>query len=234
MATTHTSWNPIGLGVLFDVDGVLVDSYEAHFQSWQMLADEQGWSFGRADFARTFGRTSRDIIHDLAHQSSSNVGPITSDMNRQLDERKEAHYRELIRSSFPSMDRADLLLTDLHQAGFAIAVGSSGPRANVQLVLEQIDPGCVVQVAITGDDVTRGKPDPQVFQLAAGRLGLPPHRCIVVEDAPAGIEAARAAKMKCVAVTSTGRTRTEQEAADCVVSTLAEITPALLQELLAR
>ena len=85
---------------------------------------------------------------------------------------------------------------------------------------------------VTGSDVTRGKPDPQVFLLAAGRLGIPPARCAVVEDAPPGIAAAKAAGMTAVGLASTGRTRQSLAAADLVVDALAELTPERIRDLI--
>ncbi|MEX0701116.1 MAG: HAD family phosphatase [Planctomycetales bacterium] len=207
-------------GVIFDVDGVLVDSYEAHFESWKRLGTESGRGYSRADFEWGFGRTSREVIRaqwDGAKMTDAEV--------REIDDRKEAYYRELVRANFPEMPGARRLVRALHKAGFRLAVGSSGPPANVQVVIDRYGLGPYLSAVVHGRDVTRGKPDPQVFQLAAGRLGVPPARCVVVEDAPAGIEAARRAGMKCIGVASTGRTPEQLAAADCIVGSLEELDP---------
>jgi beta-phosphoglucomutase family hydrolase len=186
--------------VIFDMDGVLVDSYQAHFESWKALAAEHGRSFSEEDFARTFGRTSRDIIESL--WGASRIA--AADVER-MDQRKEALYRERVARDFPEMDGASDLIDALREAGFALAVGSSGPPENVDLVLARLGPRHLFDAVVTGRDVSRGKPDPQVFLLAAERLGVVPLRCLVVEDAPAGIEAATRAGMASVALLSTGR-----------------------------
>ena len=144
-----------------------------------------------------------------------------------LSERKEAIYRALVDRSFPAMPGAAELVTALDEAGFALALASSGPPENVELALERLGVRERFDAVVTGRDVERGKPDPQVFLLAAERLGLPPDRCVVVEDAPPGVEAAHAAGMAVVALLSTGRRR--EDFAECrpelVVSSLAELDP---------
>jgi beta-phosphoglucomutase len=213
--------------VIFDVDGVLVDSYHAHFASWQRMAGEQGWTVTEAEFAASFGRTSREIIA----QRWSN-GRLSDEQVAELDDRKEAIYREILRESFPAMDGAARLIVALADSGVAMAVGSSGPPQNVQLVLENVDFGRRIQAVVTGVDVTRGKPDPQVFRFAAERLGVAPARCVVVEDAPAGIAAARAAGMHSVGLVSTGRTAEELQAADLVVTSLQSLSPSTIRQLI--
>jgi beta-phosphoglucomutase len=213
--------------VLFDVDGVLVDSFQAHFRSWLMLAEENGFSFTREDFTSTFGRTSRDIIAALWP-----VDDLDDEQIRSLDDRKEALYREIVADDFPAMDGAVELIDALGEAGFRLAVGSSGPPENVNLVLERLGRAEAFATIITGNDVTRGKPDPHVYQLAADRLKIRPGRCAVIEDAPAGIAAARAAKMAAIGLASTGRTVQELAAADLVVGSLRELSAARISALI--
>jgi beta-phosphoglucomutase len=212
------------IAVIFDVDGVLVDSYRAHFTSWRQLYGELGIDYSEAAFAGDFGRTSRDIL-------CRSLGAETSDARiRQLDQRKESLFRELLRADFPAMDGAVELIEALAADDFAIAVGSSGPPENIALTLEKL--GCVDKVTaiVTGADVKRGKPDPQVFQLAAERLGMPAASCTVIEDAVHGIEAARRAGMTSIALTGTA-TRQQLAAADLAVDSLRELRPAIIRAL---
>lgn len=217
-----------GLGVIFDVDGVLIDSYQAHFESWRQLAAEIGRTCSEAEFVRGFGRTSRENI--VEQWSDRNWTPAEV---RQLDDRKEFLYREIIRQHFPGMPGAAELMRSLYQAGFRIAVGSSGPPENIELVIDRLGVASVITGRITARDVTRGKPDPQVFELAADALGLSPAACCVVEDAPAGIQAAHAAGIVCAGLASTGRTLQDLEQADCVVASLHELNPAKIREVIA-
>ena len=214
--------------VIFDVDGVLVDSYEAHYQSWQRLCRERGLRMTEAQFVATFGRTSREIIRELWGDRCA-----TDQAVAELDARKEELFREILAKDFPAMDGAVELIDQLDAAGFRLALGSSGPPENVDLVLDAL--GCRHRFAavVTGVDVTRGKPDPQVFLLGAERVGVVPARCVVIEDAPAGVTAAHAAGMKCIAVVSTGRVREKLAAAELIVSSLREVNAERVRALIA-
>lgn len=220
--------------VIFDVDGVLVDSYHAHFQSWLALAKETGASFGEREFTATFGRTSREIIREF--WCPRNKSGWTDAEIRMLDDRKEALYRAIVDRDFPAIDGAGELIDALKTDGWRLAVGSSGPPENVALTLKQLSRASAFTAQVTGVDVTRGKPDPQVFQIAAARLDVPPTCCVVIEDAPAGIDAAKAAGMAAVALLSTGRQRSDFDAAgpDLLVASLRELSPPILREMIAR
>jgi beta-phosphoglucomutase len=215
------------LAVIFDMDGVLVDTYHAHYESWLMMAAREELRFTEAEFASVFGRTSREII---AHFWGD--GRFTDAEIAALDAEKEAAFREIIAHDFPAMPGAKELLVDLHKNGFKLAVGSSGPPENVAMVVDRLDAGDLFGATVTGMDVTRGKPDPQVFLLAAKRLGVPPARCVVVEDALPGLQAAHAAGMKAVGLISTGRTREELAEADLLAATLKELSPEIFQRLI--
>jgi beta-phosphoglucomutase len=157
---------PKDYAVIFDVDGVLTDSYAPHYQSWQRMFGEIGVEFTDEQFRATFGRTNRDIFAELY------PGQMDEAESRRLGDRKEELYREIIRESFTPLPGAVELIDALHAAGFKLAVGSSGPPPNVALTLEKLGRAHCFSAAVTGADVERGKPDPQVFQLAARRLSI--------------------------------------------------------------
>ena len=221
--------------VIFDVDGVLVDSYAAHFESWKRLGKETGVTLDEEQFAESFGRRSRDVIRKYwGSQKVSDTSISISDSEvERLDRRKEGLFREILEEDFPGMDGAADLIRGLAKHGFRIAVGSSAPKENVDLVLEHLGVRDCIAAIVTGEDVQRGKPDPQVFLLAAERLGVPPDCCVVIEDAVPGIEAARSAGMKAVALVSTGRDAATLGAAgpDRIVRSLRELSPAVLRGL---
>ena len=214
--------------VIFDMDGVLVDTYRAHYESWRAMARSEGLQFTEEEFARTFGRTSREIIAHFwgAGYSDAEVAA--------LDDRKEAAFRAIIAADFPAMPGVRELLQTLHEERFKLAVGSSGPPENVELVMDRLGRRQWFDVLVTATDVTRGKPDPQVFLIAAERLGIPPERCAVVEDAPPGIAAAVAAGMTAVGLASTGRTRGSLGEAAAVVDSLRELSPEFFRGLIDR
>jgi beta-phosphoglucomutase len=219
--------NPVA--AIFDMDGVLVDTYHAHFRSWLEMAVPEGLRFSEQEFAPTFGRTSREIIAHFWGKDRYDDARIA-----ELDRRKEAAFRRIIAEDFPAMPGAVDLLRSLHKAGFRLAVGSSGPPENVQLVVDKLGARDLLGAIVTGEDVSRGKPDPQVFLLAAERLDVAPARCAVIEDAPAGVAAANAAGMTSVGLLSTGRTPEDLAAAAAVVRSLSEISPSMLRDLIAQ
>jgi beta-phosphoglucomutase len=216
------------LGVIFDVNGVLVDSYQAHFLSWQQLAAEIGRLYLEADFIRGFGRTTRE---NIVEQWTDRTW--TTEEIRQLDDRKEWLFREILRDQFPAMDGAATLIQSLDRAGFGIAVGSSGPPENVDLVLDNLGVSPLIVCRITARQVTHGKPNPQVFQLAAEGLSLAPSMCCVIEDAPVGIQAAHAAGIVCIGLASTGRSHPELQTAEKTVDSLRELTPDIIRQVIA-
>jgi len=187
---------------IFDMDGVLVDTYQAHYRSWLEMARAEGLDFSEEDFRQTFGWTSREVIARLWVGRSLSPARMAA-----MDAEKEAAFRRAIQDNVPLMPGAVELLRSLHAEGFRLAIGSSAPPENVDLVLERTELRDLFQAVVTGADVTCGKPDPQVFQVAAQRLEATPARCVVIEDAPAGLAAAQAAGMACVGLVSTGRTR---------------------------
>lgn len=217
------------LAVIFDVDGVLIDSYAPHYASWREIAAGYGVDYTEAMFATGFGRTSREIV-----AAQWNRADLTAETIREIDDAKEAAYRRIVATDFPAMPGAHDLAAALHAAGFKVAVGSSGPPENVDLAIEKLGLARYLGAKVTGRDVTRGKPDPQVFLIAAEKLGVPPASCAVVEDAPAGVAAAKAAGMACVGFPSTGRTRADVAKADLIIASLSDLSPATFRELIER
>jgi len=204
------------IGVIFDMDGVLVDSAGAHLESWKLMAQEHGLSVTESQVAATFGRQNRDIIPVL-------FGEVSERRLKALGDRKEELYRNLVRGRTPLVEGAADLVRGLADRGAKLAIGSSAPRANIDLVLEAMGLSALFGVVVSGDEVTRGKPDPQVFTMACDRLGIVPARCVVIEDAPAGVTAAKRAGAKGVAVLI-HHERDAFDGADAAVSRLADLT----------
>lgn len=218
------------LCAIFDLDGVLVDSYRAHFASWRDVAAAEGVVITENEFARNFGRTSREIIRSTWPRPDISDGEIAA-----IDLRKEEAFRDIIRRDFPLMDGARELIDELREAGFRVALGSSAPPENVTLALEKLGRH-LFDATVNGMEVDRGKPDPQVFLLAAARAGADPRRSVVIEDARPGIEAAQRAGMASVALLSTGR-REEDFAGlhpDLMIRTLRELSADTLEKVIAR
>ncbi|HVW01435.1 MAG TPA: HAD family phosphatase [Planctomycetaceae bacterium] len=214
------------LAVIFDMDGVLVDSYAAHFQSWRDAVEAEGLQITQEQFARTFGRTSREIIAELWGGDLFTPAKL-----EEFDRRKEAAYREIVAENFPAMDGARELIEALHESGFRLAIGSSGPPENVALALDRLGVARLFDGRVTGKDVQRGKPDPQVFLLAAERIGIPPAGCAVIEDAPVGVTAANRAGMTSIGLATGGRSIEELSHACLAVHSLRELSSARIDDL---
>lgn len=140
-------------------------------------------------------------------------------------------YRELAAGRLQALPGVVPLLESLHAAGFRIALGSSTPWSNIRVVLKAIGVEQWFDAIVSGDDVTHGKPHPEVFLKAAEKIGVPPECCVVIEDAMVGIQAAKAAGMGCLAVATT-HPREKLSEADRVVDTLAGLTAEDLAALL--
>lgn len=214
-------------GVLWDLDGTLVGTAEHHFAAWVEIFGPRGVSLSPEAFLGTFGRRSMDVLRDLVGEH------LTDDDVLQIGAAKESSFRRQILNGdlAPLAGVADWL-SRLHAAGWRQAIASSAPHANIEAVLDRLGLHDAFEVIVGEEDVQRGKPDPQVFLTAAAKLGVSPARAIVVEDAPAGVAAARAAGMRSIGVA--GSHPPEYLDADVVVNSLADLSPDAFEQLLAR
>ena len=203
---------------LFDWDGVIIDSSRHHEESWERLAREQAKPLPEGHFKRGFGMKNEWIIPNLLGWTQD-VGEIS-----RLSLRKEALYREVVAdwgiSALPGV--VDWLQT-LREAGVPCVIGSSTHRLNIVSTLDRLGLSEAFDAIVSAEDVTAGKPDPEVFLLAAQKAGCPADRSVVFEDAHVGIEAARRAGAKVIAVATTNALE-ELGKADLAVASLAELT----------
>ena len=199
--------------VLWDLDGTLVDSAEFHWLSWRDTMAAEGITITYQQFLDSFGQKNASILPGW-------LGAAADDERiRRVGDAKEAEYRRLaVAHGLTPLPGAASWVRRLHAQGWQQAIASSAPRENVGVMLHALALDGMFEVIVSAEDVTRGKPDPQVFLAAADRLGMSPARCIVVEDAAVGVEAARAARMKCIGVN-----RTVVLAADLAVSSLEDL-----------
>jgi len=211
--------------VIWDMDGVIADTAPYHFKAWQQVFKKRGVDFTEADFRRNFGRRNDTIIIDILgeHTSPTEVDNIVRE--------KEESFRNKIRDNIKPLPGAIELMKSLREHGFSIALASSAPIENIQLVLEGLGINDYFQAIVWGREVKEGKPSPQGFLLAAKKLGLAPESCIVIEDAVAGVTAAKRAGMSCLAVTN-AHPRTSLTEAGHVIDSLEEITVDDLERLL--
>jgi beta-phosphoglucomutase len=179
--------------VLWDVDGVIIDSAEQHRQSWHAMAREHGLPFTDEQFWATFGMRNADIIPRV-------FGVREPERVAAMAERKEVLYRELLARAAAPLPGAPELLAALHRAGYRQALGSSAPEENIRLIVRVLGIGPYLEATVSGETVARGKPAPDIFLAAARAVGVAPAHCLVIEDAPAGVAAAHAGGMRCLAV----------------------------------
>ena len=215
--------------LLWDVDGTLVDTAELHFQAWLILARELGKPFTRADFAGTFGWRNPEIIPKLFGQEYDD------EQINLLSDRKEDLYRAEAEKGVALLPGAKRLLDAVIASGGRQAIGSSAPRRNIDLILRITQTAPLFSAIVAMEDTRRGKPDPEVFLLGAKQTGVLPERCIVLEDAPAGIQAAKAGGMRAVGVAFVGHhpaERLQTAGADLVVKSLEEVGVPQLFDLL--
>jgi beta-phosphoglucomutase len=215
---------------IFDHDGVLVDSLDFHQQAWRELGRRTGLNFTEKFIKDTFGMTNFSILRLLLGESESG-----HDLDR-YSLLKEECYRDVARGKIHLMDGVRQLIDGLTARGVKLAIGSSGPRENLALTVTECGLDGRFSAIISLEDITRGKPDPQVFLLAASRTNVNPCRAVVFEDAPVGIQAAKAAGMYAVGVMTTHPAQALADAgADHMVESLIGFdVAALLQQLTAR
>ncbi len=206
----------ITTAVLWDLDGVIIDSTAFHYQAYRRLLNERGRDLDEDYFRRNlFGIRNEEILRTL-------LGPeLSAEDIAALARHKEESYRSLARGKLEPLPGIRALAAQLTAARVAQAIVSSTPRENILLALEAIRLQDNFSAIISGEDVQRGKPDPQPFLLAAARVTAPPAQCVVIEDAPQGIQGGRAAGMRCIGVTNTRPAPALEEAgADLIVASL--------------
>lgn len=208
-------------GIIFDLDGVLVDTVPAHFAAWLRVFTEEGYAFDDAVYQeKVDGKRREDGV------ASVMVG---ADRSRQLAvaERKDRYFIEQIeQDKFRVFEGSLRFLTSCHQAGIKLATASSSK--NVRYILARAKLQEFFSAIVGGDEVSKGKPDPAIFLTAADRLGLDTQSCIVVEDAVSGVEAAKAAHFYCIGV-ERGVPSSRLSRADMVVPDLGDVDLARLR-----
>ena len=213
------------IGAIFDWDGVIIDSSRYHEKSWEQLAKMENKVLPSGYFKKAFGKRNENIIPEVLNwtQKEQEI--------KMLAERKEELYRKiLLERGITPLPGVKSFLEMLRTNQVLCCVGSSTPTLNITTVLTLLNFGQYFQGIIAAEDVTKGKPDPQVFLRAAQKLHLPAEQCVVFEDALVGIQAAKAGGMKVVAVTTTNPSASLTEA-DVVVDRLDELSLTQLEEL---
>ena len=190
---------PVGqMGAIFDWDGVVIDSSSHHEESWERLAAETGFALPPDHFKKGFGMKNAFIIPKLLKWTEA-----PDDVLR-LSLRKEELYRDVVvERGIAPLPGVTGWLDELRRYGIPCAIGSSTERLNIDTILRVLGIGHYFSAIVSADDVSHGKPDPEVFLTAAQRIEREPARCVVFEDALVGIEAAHRGGMKVIGVATT-------------------------------
>ncbi len=187
----------MAVGFLFDNDGVLIDSQDLHWQAWtRLMQEEKDLSFTHEQFVAGFGKRNDLILKEIAPNADEST-------RMRWAMRKEELFRELARGNIQLIPGMEAFLEELKSRKIARIIASSTPPENLRLFLETTPLGRYFDQFISAEEVSRGKPSPEIFVKAAMRLGLEPIDCIVVEDAPAGLKAGKHAHAFVVALATT-------------------------------
>ncbi len=201
---------------LWDMDGVISDSYSFHFDAWQETFARRSVEFTKEDFTRLFGSRNDFIIGSVMGEQlpGKNV--------KSMVQEKEEAFRRKATGRIKSFPGVVALLTALKKGNFKLGLASSAPMENIDLALSELDLARTFDCIVSGQDVSESKPGPQIYLLAAKKLRTTPSDCVVIEDSPLGVKAAKTAGMRCLAVTNTHRRESLQEA-DTVVDSLEDV-----------
>lgn len=184
-------------GVIFDLDGVIVSTDECHYKGWKRLAEDVGLNFTKEDNLRLRGVSRMESLDIILEKSEKTY---SSEEKIDLATRKNDYYLEMLKDITPDdiLPGINSILAELKKRNIKIAIGSSS--RNTPTILKRIGLDDCFDAVADGNDISKGKPDPEVFLIAAKRINLPPADCLVVEDAEAGVSAALNGGMPVLAV----------------------------------
>ena len=211
-------------GVIWDMDGVLIDTADQHYRAWIEVLTDFSIDFPREQFDATFGMNNPALIRLLLSR------PPEPELYEAISERKETLFRHLIQDDAKPMPGVLAWLQHLQDSDYRQSIASSAPQASIDVLVKAMGIRTYFSALVSGIDMP-GKPEPDVFLEAAHLISTPPARCLVIEDAAIGVEGAKRAGMKCIAVTTTLPAH-KLTHADIVVDSLTELPEDAIQRLL--
>jgi beta-phosphoglucomutase family hydrolase len=210
--------------VVWDLDGVIADTAEYHYLAWRDVFKERGMDYSKTDFMPYFGRRHDTIIRAVLGDK------LSPEEFEAITEEKQRNYRRRVGDNIVALPGVIALIKSLHEQGIKQAIASSAVPENIEIILRGLGIEDCFQAIVHGMEVKEGKPSPQIFLLAAKKLGVKPPNCVVIEDAIAGVAAAKRAGMKSVAVTNS-HPKEALKNADLIVDTLEKVGIIDLQRL---
>jgi beta-phosphoglucomutase family hydrolase len=209
--------------IIWDMDGVLVNTGEYHYQAWKQTFDELDVPFSKEQFRETFGMNNSGILEIICGEK------LPPDQEARISEHKEELFREAVKGNAKLLPGVGKALKNFSEWDLSQAIASSAPPKNIEVLVKELEIGKYFDAAVSGFDIP-GKPDPSVFLKTARQLSVESKRCVVIEDAVAGVEGAKKAGMKCIAVTTTN-TPDALSKADLIFDSLEELEQRTLFEL---
>lgn len=209
--------------IIWDMDGVLVNTGEYHYQAWKQTFDELDVPFSKEQFRATFGMNNAGILEIICGKK------LPPDQERRISKHKEELFREAVKGKAKLLPGVENALKIFSEWNLKQAIASSAPPKNIEVLVEELGIGNYFDATVSGFDIP-GKPDPGVFLKAAQQLNVEPEKCAVIEDAVAGVEGAKNAGMKCIAVTTTNTANALSEA-DLIFDSLVELKQRTLFDL---
>lgn len=206
--------------VAFDLDGTLIDNNHYHLLAWQAFYEKRNRKLSLEEYKTSFnGRTNADVVKYVFNDPN-----IQQTLIDQYTREKEELYREIYAPHIQPVKGLIPLLEALQQRNIPMVIATSGILPNIDFMFTHIPIRHFFSNVIYSAHISKGKPDPEIYQLAANKMGLPPENCIAFEDATVGIRSAKAAGMKVVALTTT-HAITELGEADRIITDFSEISP---------
>jgi len=201
--------------ILWDMDGVLVNTGDFHYKAWKKTFDELDVSFSEDQFRVTFGMNNAGILEVICGEK------LPPDQEQRISDRKESLFREAVKGNAKLLPGVESTLKIFSEWNLKQAIASSAPPKNIEVLVQELRIGKYFDAIVSGHDIP-GKPDPAVFLKAAQQIGVSSEKCVVIEDAVAGVEGAKNARMKCVAVTTTN-TAEALSKADLIFDSLVDL-----------
>jgi beta-phosphoglucomutase family hydrolase len=211
--------------IIFDMDGVVADYQIQDFTAWRRIFKEYGFNLSYDKYLSFLGMKGEEII-------GKNINPnIPTEEALKIVNRKEKYFIEEIRKNRPQPTKGlKKLLTTLSRANLKIGLGTSAPSYKTNIVLKILGIKGFFNSIVTADEVCKGKPNPEIYLKVAKKLNVKPKECIVIEDAPKGIEAAKNAGMKCIAIPTTHK-KAELKNADKIINSFNKLTMKVIESI---
>ena len=214
----------MGDAVLFDLDGVLIDSKEFHYKAWKKFWDRRGIKHTKKDFMKSFGMPNTEIFKEY-------FGKINEEAIHKMSEEKEESYRQAAKGKLKVYPGSRKLLISLRKSHFKVALATSSPKSNIPFIMKETKFKGLFHAIINGSDIKKGKPNPEIFLKAAKKLKVMPKHCLVVEDSNHGLLAAKQARMRSIGV-ATSMKKSKIKYANLVIKDVSKISVSVIRGVL--